>query len=75
MFRLEGRPHIRLQASCFLEGVVNIVEAATETTPKEEILQQFNDHVRRNVALLLGIPESLYHYHSQTPDLKPQSSG
>ncbi len=65
---------IREQASYFLEATIEILEDAGETTPKEEILQQFNDHVRRHVALFLNIPESLYQYPSQEPGVQPEDS-
>jgi len=56
---------IREQASYFLEATIEIVEEAGETTPKEEILQRFNDHICRHVALFLNIPESLCQYPAQ----------
>ena len=65
---------VREQVSYFLEEVVHIVQEATETTPKEEVLHAFNDHVRRHVALFLNIPESLYQYPSQDPGTAPENS-
>jgi hypothetical protein len=69
----QGDP-IREQVSYFLETVVQILAEAAETTPKEEILQQFNEHVRWHVARFLNIPDSLYQYPPQEPDVQPEDS-
>src|ERR1017187_9337178 len=66
---------IREQCGGFLQGVLAIVEAVTEATPKEEVVQQFNEHIRLNVARFLNIPDSLYQYPSQTPGAQPQNGG
>ena len=64
---------VREQASYFLEAAMEIVEDATEATLKEEMVQQFNDHVRRHVALFLDISQSLYQYPSEKPGPPPQN--
>ena len=56
---------IHEQALCFLEHIVEIADEATDATTEEELLHQFNDHTRRNVAVFLGIPESHYKYPAQ----------
>jgi hypothetical protein len=66
---------VREACAGFLIGVIEILRGATEATPQEEILRQFNEHVRVSVALFLGIPESVYKYPVQESGTQPENSG
>jgi hypothetical protein len=64
---------VREQACCFLEFAVEI---ADEAETQGEFTHRINEHIRLNVAGLLGIPESHYKYPPQEAgENTPEKSG